>query len=53
MMNAHTRNALLEIHGELGAALIQQAPSDDAIIMAHIQKADRLVLGLLEKEEGQ
>lgn len=33
------RSAILEACGELGAALIQQSPSDDAIIMSHIREA--------------
>lgn len=36
------RNALLLIAGELGAALVQQAPSDDAIIMGHVKEADAI-----------
>ena len=31
---------LLEIMGHLGAALIQQAPSDDQIIMGHVREAN-------------
>lgn len=30
---------LLEVIGHLGAALIQQAPSDDKIIMDHVRDA--------------
>ena len=33
------RNAIIEACGELGAALIQQSPSDDTIIMSHIRSA--------------
>jgi len=36
---ADLRNAVLEALGELGAALIQQSPSDDMIIMSHIRDA--------------
>lgn len=34
-----TDERLLEIIGHLGAALIQRAPSDDKIIMDHVQAA--------------
>ena len=33
------RQALLEIAGELGAALVQQSPKDDKIIMDHVREA--------------
>ncbi len=33
------KNLLAEIRGELGACLVQRAPSDDAIIFEHIQSA--------------
>lgn len=33
----------LEIIGHLGAALIQQAPSDDKIIMGHVRDAHALL----------
>jgi len=33
------RQALLEIAGELGAALVQQSPTDDKIIMDHVREA--------------
>ena len=33
------RNAIIEACGELGAALIQQSPSDDFIIIGHIKRA--------------
>lgn len=36
------RQALLEIAGELGAADVQSAPSDDHIIMGHVRSAKAL-----------
>lgn len=35
----NTNERLLEIIGHLGAAVIQRAPSDDKIIMDHVQDA--------------
>lgn len=37
---------LLEIMGHLGAALIQQAPSDDKIIMDHVRDAHEIATKL-------
>lgn len=42
------REALLNIHGHLGAALVQRAASDDGIIMAHIEGADAVALSAWE-----
>lgn len=39
--------AFLQIHGELGAAIIQRAASDDRIIAEHIEKADKIALDAL------
>lgn len=36
------RQALLEIAGELGAALVQQSPNDDKIIMDHVREASEI-----------
>lgn len=41
-----TEARLLEIIGHLGAAVIQRAPSDDQIIMDHVQDAYELALKL-------
>lgn len=41
-----TEDRLLEIIGHLGAAVIQRAPSDDQIIMDHVQDAYELALQL-------
>lgn len=43
-MNTEAR--LLEIIGHLGAAVIQRAPSDDKIIMDHVQDAYEIALQL-------
>ena len=37
---------LLEIMGHLGAALIQQSPSDDHIIMGHVREANDIATRL-------
>jgi hypothetical protein len=42
------RQTLLEISGELGAALVQRAPSDDAIIMGHVESASQLAKSALK-----
>ncbi len=42
------RQALLEITGELGAALLQQAASDDQIIMGHVRDAQSIAKGALK-----
>ena len=42
------RNAIIEACGELGTALIQQSPSDDAIIMNHIKSAIELLRAALK-----
>jgi hypothetical protein len=42
------RQALLDIVGELGAALVQRAPSDDAIIMGHIEMAKKIATDALK-----
>lgn len=42
------RQALLEIAGELGAALVQRAPSDDPIIMGHIEVAKKIATDALK-----
>jgi hypothetical protein len=36
---SNLRNSIIEACGELGAALVQQSPSDDEIIMSHIKRA--------------
>lgn len=36
------RQALLEIAGELHAALIQQSPNDDKVIMDHVREASEI-----------
>ena len=43
---AGTYDAMLEIIGHLGAALMQAAPTDDAIIIGHIKSAHLLALEL-------
>lgn len=42
------RQALFEIAGELGAALVQQAPSDDKIIMSHVGIAQQIAKDALK-----
>jgi biotin synthase-related radical SAM superfamily protein len=42
--NARLREALRTIGGHLGAALVQRAPSDDAIIFEHIEAAHTLAV---------
>lgn len=49
VLSAKLKNALLEIHGHLGAALVQSVPSDDQIIMKHVFDADRMVMSLLRE----
>lgn len=41
-----TEDRLLEIIAHLGAAVIQRAPSDDKIIMDHVQDAHNLAVQL-------
>jgi hypothetical protein len=48
------RNVMLEAAGELGAALSQVAPSDDAIIVGHMKDAyDKLHAALLDRAAGE
>ena len=42
------RKALLEIRGELHAALVQTIPSDDQIIMDHVRAADKIAQNALD-----
>ena len=44
------RQALLEIAGELGAALVQQSPSDDQIIMDHVRDAHQIAKDALKSK---
>jgi hypothetical protein len=43
---AGPNDAMLEIIGHLGAALMQATPTDDAIIIGHIKSAHLLALEL-------
>jgi len=42
------RELILEIHGHLGAAIIQSLPSDDQIIMGHVREAYAMLRTILE-----
>lgn len=50
MTNIKTQ--LLEIMGHLGAALIQQAPSDDQIIMGHVRDANDIATKLYRETKA-
>ncbi len=44
------RQALLAIAGELGAALVQQSPSDDPVIISHVRDAQQIAKDALKSK---
>ena len=49
--NARLRRVLFNIHCELNTALVQEAPSDDKIIMDHIREAKAMADVALKMEQ--